>query len=81
VTHRLAGPFRGRGGQRCGGVEAAKAALGEAAGVARLDQQLGDRPGAETAELANVEPLWRTSASRAVVICFSSRSSVLICAW
>ena len=32
--------------------EAAKAALCEAAHVARLDQQLGDRPDGEAAELA-----------------------------
>ena len=52
VADRLAGPLGGRGGQRRGGVEAREPALGEPARVADLDQQLGDRPGDQAAELA-----------------------------
>ena len=52
VADRLAGPFGGRGGQRRRAVEAREPALGEPAHVADLDQQLGDRAGAQAAELA-----------------------------
>ena len=51
VADRFAGSFGGRGGQRRGAVEAREAALGEAARVADLDQQLGDRAGRQAAEL------------------------------
>ena len=52
VADRLAGPLGGRGGQRRGAVEAREPALGEPPRVADLDQQLGDRAGAQAAELA-----------------------------
>jgi hypothetical protein len=51
VADRFAGTLGGRGGQWRGGVEAREPALGEAAGVADLDQQLGDWPGIWAAEL------------------------------
>src|SRR5215211_7029338 len=52
VADRLAGAFGGRGDQRRAGVKAREACLGEAAGFADLDEQLGDRPRREAAELA-----------------------------
>ena len=52
MTDRLAGALCGRGGQRRGAVEAREPALGEAAHVADFDQQFGDRPGRQAAELA-----------------------------
>jgi hypothetical protein len=52
VADRFAGALGGRCRQRRRSVEAREAALGEAPGIADLDEQLGDRPRRQAAELA-----------------------------